>query len=139
VQGVLAQITWYHNLALLDKIKDKQERLWYAQEIVKNGWSRSVLVHQIELKLYKRQMKNEKTHNFKNTLTSAQSELAHQTLKAPYVFDFLTVGKNALGREIETELTSQITKFLLELGSGFSFVGRQVHLEVGKEDYFSII
>lgn len=74
VQAVLAQITWYHNIALLDKVKDKNERLWYAQEIVNNGWSRNVLVHQIELKLYKRQMKNEKTHNFKATLPAVQTE-----------------------------------------------------------------
>jgi len=136
VQEALAQITWYHNIALLDKIKDREERIWYAKEVVKNGWSRNVLVHQIELKLYKRQIKNEKTHNFKATLTPTQSDLAHHTLKDPYIFDFLSISQEAQERDIENELTTHITKFLLELGTGFSFVGRQVHLEVGKQDYY---
>jgi predicted nuclease of restriction endonuclease-like (RecB) superfamily len=117
VQEALAQITWYHNIALLDKLKSSEERIWYAEEVVKNGWSRNVLVHQIELKLYKRQINNEKTHNFKATLTPTQSELAHQTLKDPYIFDFLSIGKEVQERDIENELTTHITKFILELGA----------------------
>jgi predicted nuclease of restriction endonuclease-like (RecB) superfamily len=136
VQQLVAQIPWGHIVRLLDLVKSKEERLWYIEETIKNGWSRKVLIHQIELKLYKRQIKNEKTHNFKTTLTPSQSELAHQTLKDPYIFDFLSIGKEAQERDIENELTTHITKFLLELGAGFSYVGRQVHLEVGKQDYY---
>ena len=136
VQQLAAQIPWFHNCTLLDKVKSEDERLWYLEQTIQNGWSRIVLVHQIELKLYKRQMEKSKTHNFRTTLPAVQSELAHQTLKDPYIFDFLTIGKDAKERDIEKELTKHITRFLLELGSGFSFVGRQVHLKVGKEDYY---
>jgi predicted nuclease of restriction endonuclease-like (RecB) superfamily len=136
VQQLVAQIPWGHIVRLLDLVKAEEERLWYIEETIKNGWSRKVLIHQIEQKLYKRQIKNEKTHNFKATLTPTLSDLAHQTLKDPYIFDFLSVGKEAQERDIENELTTHITKFLLELGAGFSYVGRQVHLEVGKQDYY---
>jgi len=134
VQEVLAQLTWYHNITLIEKISSLSERLWYAQQTIKNGWSRNVLVHQIELNLYQRQGKV--THNFKNTLPAPQSDLARQTLKDPYIFDFLSLGDEAQEREIEKELTKHITKFLLELGAGFSFVGNQYHLEVSGQDYY---
>jgi len=134
VQEVLAQLTWYHNITLTEKISSLPERLWYAQQAIKNGWSRNVLVHQIELDLYPRQGKI--THNFRTTLPSPQSDLARQTLKDPYVFDFLSLGNDAQEREIEKELTKHITKFLLELGAGFSFVGSQYHLEVSEEDFY---
>jgi predicted nuclease of restriction endonuclease-like (RecB) superfamily len=136
VQQGAAQLPWFHNCVLLDKIKDQDERLWYIKQTIKNGWSRKVLIHQVEQKLYKRQIKNEKTHNFKATLTPTQSDLAHQTLKDPYIFDFLSIGKEAQERDIENELTTHITNFLLELGAGFSYVGRQIHLKVGKQDYY---
>lgn len=136
LQQLAAKLPWFHNCILIDKVKTQKERLWYLQQAIANGWSRNVLVHQIELKLYKRQASGKKITNFKNTLPKIQSELAAQTLKDPYIFDFLSVGKEAHEREIENELTKHITKFLLELGAGFSFVGQQVHLEVGKKDYY---
>ena len=134
VQEVLAQLTWYHNITLLEKISSPQERQWYAQQVIKHGWSRNVLVHQIELLLYQRQ--GNLIHNFEVTLPTPQSDLARQTLKDPYIFDFLSLGEEAKEREIEKELTKHITKFLLELGAGFSFVGRQYHLEVSGQDYY---
>jgi predicted nuclease of restriction endonuclease-like (RecB) superfamily len=134
VQEALAQLTWYHNITLMDKIGSPDERVWYARQAIKNGWSRNVLVHQIELGLYNRLGKT--TNNFEVTLPKSQSDLARQTLKDPYIFDFLSVGEDAQERELEKELTKHITKFLLELGAGFSFVGSQYHLEVGNEDYY---
>jgi len=108
------------------------ERQWYAQQAIKNGWSRNILVHQIESNLYQRQGRI--THNFEATLPAPQSDLARQTLKDPYVFDFLSLGEEAQEREIEKELTKHITKFLLELGAGFSFVGSQYLLEISGKD-----
>jgi predicted nuclease of restriction endonuclease-like (RecB) superfamily len=136
VQGPLAQITWYHNIALMDKVKSKEERLWYAKQAIKNGWSRNILVHQIESGLYQRQVLTEKTTNYDRTLPSPQSDLAQQTLKDPYIFDFLSLGKKAKERELENELTRHITKFLLELGAGFAYVGKQYHLYVGGKDFY---
>lgn len=134
VQVVLAQLTWYHNITLIEKIDSASERRWYAQQTVRNGWSRNVLVHQIELNLYQRQGRI--THNFETTLPASQSDLAQQTLKDPYIFDFLSLSNEAQEREIEKELTKHITKFLLELGTGFSFVGRQYSLEISGQDYY---
>ena len=134
VQEVLAQLTWYNNITLIEKVGSFPERLWYAQQAIKNGWSRNVLVHQIELNLYRRQGKV--IHNFRTTLPAPQSDLARQTLKDPYIFDFLSLGDEAQEREIEKELTKHITQFLLELGAGFSFMGSQYALEVSGRDYY---
>lgn len=134
VQEPLAQITWYHNITLLDKINSKETRLWYARQILQNGWSRNVLVHQIELDLFNR--KGKALSNFDNTLPTPQSDLVKQTLKDPYIFDFLTMGEEHYERDIENQLTNHITKFLLELGAGFSYVGKQFHLEVGNDDFY---
>ncbi len=125
---------WGHNLVLLTKIKDKQQRLDYAQLIQMHGWSRNVLVHQIESRLLERQ--GTASSNFATTLPSPQSELAQQTLKDPYIFDFLSIGVAAHERDIENALTQHISQFLLELGAGFAFVGKQVHLEVGEQDFY---
>lgn len=133
VQAPLAQLTWFHNLTLLEKLKDKNERLWYAQAAVENGWSRNVLVIHIEAGLFHRQGKA--LTNFSRTLPAPQSDLAQQLLKDPYNFDFLTLSTDAHERELETGLVAQIQKFLLELGVGFSFVGRQYPLEVAGEEY----
>lgn len=127
VQEVLAQIPWYHHVTLLDKTSSI-EREWYARAAIEHGWSRAVLVHQIESGLYRRQGKS--ITNFPKSLPSPQSELAQQTLKDPYLFDFFSVGQEASERDIENALFEHITRFLLELGSGFAYVGRQVHLEV---------
>ncbi|BCL34366.1 YhcG family protein [Nostoc sp. MS1] len=134
VQAPLAQISWYHNIALIEKLKVIDERLWYAQQTIQHGWSRNVLVHQIESKLYQRQGKA--TTNFNNTLPQPQSELAQQLLKDPYNFDFLNLGKDFLERDLERALINHIRDFLLELGVGFAFVGSQYHLEVGGEDFY---
>jgi len=134
VQQVAGQIPWFHNVVLLDKVKDPAEREWYIRQKIQNGWSRNVLVHQIESGLYKRQGKA--VSNFDKALPAPQSELARQILKDPYVFDFLTIGEEAKERDIEKALLEQIRAFLLELGVGFAFVGSQYHLEVGGEDFY---
>ena len=134
VQAAPAQITWYHNTTLLDKVSSPDERIWYIHKTIENGWSRDVLVHQIESGLYKRQGKA--ITNFNRTLPASQSELAQQLIKDPYIFDFLGIGEEARERELEGALLSQLSKFLLELGIGFAFVGRQYHLEVGGDDYY---
>jgi predicted nuclease of restriction endonuclease-like (RecB) superfamily len=133
VQEALAQITWYHNLALLEKIKRPDERLWYARKTVENGWSRNVLVHWIESGLYGRQGKAQT--NFQRTLPGPQSDLARETLKDPYKFEFLTLAEEAEEKAVEEGLLAHIRKFLIELGAGFAFVGQQVRLEVGGEDF----
>lgn len=133
VQEALAQMPWYHHVTLLDKANDN-EREWYTRAAIEHGWSRAVLVHQIESGLYHRQGKA--ITNFDKQLPAPQSELAQQTLKDPYIFDFLSIGKEAHERDIENALVEHITRFLLELGSGFSYVGKQVHLEVGGEDFY---
>lgn len=133
VQAPLAQITWYHNIALLEKINTPEERLWYARQAIENGWSRNVLVHQIESGLYRRQGKA--LTNFTRTLPVPQSELAQQIVKDPYNFDFLTLSKEAQEREVERGLLDHIRDFLLELGVGFAFVGSQYPLHVGGEEF----
>ncbi|GIX46032.1 MAG: hypothetical protein KatS3mg131_0243 [Candidatus Tectimicrobiota bacterium] len=134
VQEVLAQITWYHNITLLDKVKDPQERLWYIQQTIEHGWSRNVLVHQIESGLYRRQ--GQAITNFERTLPAPQSDLARSLVKDPYVFDFLTLGPQAQERDLERALLEHLRDFLLELGTGFAFVGSQYRLEVGGEEFY---
>ena len=134
VQQAAAQIPWFHHCILLDKVKDHAERLWYIQQTTLHGWSRNVLVHQIESGLYHR--KGKAITNFDKTLPSPQSDLAQETLKDPYMFDFLGLTDDIRERELEKELIARLRDFLLELGSGFAFVGSQVHLEVGGEDFY---
>lgn len=134
IQQLAGQIPWFHNCVLLDKVKEATERQWYIQKTIEHGWSRSILVHQIELRLYHRQGKA--TTNFERTLPKPQSELAEQVLKDPYNFDFLSLGDKAWERELEKALLKHIRDFLLELGVGFAFVGNQYHLEVGGRDFW---
>lgn len=134
VQQLAGQIPWFHNCTLLDKVKNPTERVWYIQQTIEYGWSRNVLVHQIESGLYRCQGKA--TTNFDRTLPKPQSELAQQLLKDPYNFDFLSLGKDALERDLEQALIDHIRDFLLELGVGFAFVGSQYHLEVGGQDFY---
>jgi predicted nuclease of restriction endonuclease-like (RecB) superfamily len=134
VQQAAGQIPWFHNCVLLDKIKDTDQRLWYARATIENGWSRNVLVIQVESKLYERQGKA--TSNFERSLPAPQSDLARQLLKDPYNFEFLAVQQDAEERAIEKGLVDHIQRFLLELGAGFAFVGRQYHLEVDEEDFY---
>ena len=128
VQQVVAQLPWGHNVVLLDKISDSDMRKWYIEKCVENSWSRNVLVHQIESKLYERQAIAEKISNFENKLPAPQSELAVQTMKDPYIFDFIPFKENMIERDIETALVKEITALLLELGTGFAFLGNQYHL-----------
>lgn len=133
VQQAVGQIPWGHHILIITKIKEYQHALFYLNETIKNNWSRNVLALQIETKLHKRQGKS--INNFKLTLPKSQSDLAIQTLKDPYVFDMMNLGKNATEREIEQQLTQQLAKFLLELGQGFAFIGNQYSIKVGKKDY----
>jgi predicted nuclease of restriction endonuclease-like (RecB) superfamily len=134
VQAALAQLTWYHNIALLEKLKTTDERLWYAAKSLEHGWSRNILAIQIEGRAHQRFGKAQ--NNFPATLPPLDSDMAVQIFKDPYLFDFL--GTDAPRREAELEqgLMEHIQKFLLELGQGFAFVGRQVHLELGNEDFY---
>ena len=133
VQEVLAQIPWYHNIALLEKLQDPELRLWYARATLENGWSRNVLVHQIETKLSERQ--GAAPTNFERTLAAPDSDLARQTLKDPYTFDFLALDVDVRERELERGLLENLQHFMLELGQGFAFVGSQYSLEVGGEEF----
>ena len=136
VQTVSAQIPWSHNIAILDKVKDPEVRLWYTQKTIENGWSHNVLIHQIESGLYQRQALTDKVSNFERRLPSPQSELAEQTMKDPYIFDFIPFKEDMVERDIEQALVRDVTKLLLELGTGFAFLGNQYHLNVGGEDFY---
>ncbi len=133
-QRAVAQLPWAHNIILIQKVKDLPTRLWYAQAAFENGWSRDVLSLQIDSHAHKRQGKA--VTNFERTLPSPQSDLAAQLLKDPYIFDFLTLEKPFHERELETGLLRHLQDFLVELGTGFAFVGRQVHMEVGDDDFY---
>ena len=134
VQAVLAQLPWYHQLALLDKLTDPEDRRWYAAKAIEHGWSRNVLVMQIETRLLQRS--GTAVTNFEVSLPKAQSDLARESLKDPYRFDFLGLTEQAQEREVENALVKHVTEFLLELGAGFAFVGRQVLLDVGGDEFF---
>jgi len=133
VQQAAAQLPWFHNCVLLDKVKNASERLWYIRQAIHNGWSRNILVMQIESGLYRRQGKA--LTNFQATLPKPQSDLAEQLIKDPYSFDFLTLTEEAHERDLERGLLAHLRQFLVELGVGFAFVGSQVPLEVGGEDF----
>ena len=136
VQTVSAQIPWSHNIAIIEKVKDPEQRIWYIQKTAENGWSHNVLIHQIESGLYQRQGVVDKVSNFESRLPSLQSELAAQTMKDPYVFDFIPFREEMLERDIEQALVRDVTKLLLELGTGFAFLGNQYHLNVGGDDFY---
>lgn len=135
VQTVAAQIPWSHNLEIL-RVKSKEERLWYIEKTIENGWSKNILAHQIDTKLYMRQVENKKISNFQNRLEESQNELMLETMKDPYVFDFLDLQENIKEKDLETALMNNITKVLLELGKGFAFIGNQYHLEIAGEEFF---
>jgi predicted nuclease of restriction endonuclease-like (RecB) superfamily len=133
-QQPVDQLPWGHNTVLITKVKDLKERLWYIQQTIEHGWSRAVLVHQIESKLYKRQGKA--FTNFEQALPTPQSDLARELIKDPYNLDFLGFSDPISERELEQTILDHLRDFLLELGKGFSFVGSQYHLEVGGQDYY---
>jgi predicted nuclease of restriction endonuclease-like (RecB) superfamily len=134
VQQVVAQLPWGHQVRILDSVKDSKQREWYIRQAVQSGWSRSVLVHQIESKLFDRQ--GHALTNFDRTLPAPQSDLAQQLIKDPYNFDFLTLGPDLLERDLERSLIQHVRDLILELGKGFAFVGSQYHLEIGGQDFF---
>jgi predicted nuclease of restriction endonuclease-like (RecB) superfamily len=134
VQQLAAQIPWFHNCLILDKLKDQAEREWHIRKTLEHGWSRAILDHQIDSDLYRRQGKA--TTNFTSTLALRQSDLAQQILKDLYNFDFLTLADDAHERELQRGLLAHVRQFLLELGSGFAFVGENVHLELGGQDFY---
>ncbi len=136
VQQVVAQISWSHNLVLLDRVKEKEVRMWYIKKCVENKWSRNVLIHQIESNLHGRQNVVEKTTNYGSVLDKPNSKLAIETLKDPYIFDFIAFEETMKERDIEKQLVKKITSFLLELGAGFAFIGNQYHLNVGNDDFY---
>lgn len=134
VQQVVALLPWGHNIRLVETIKDPIERNWYARQAIEHGWSRNVLIHQIESELFHRQGKA--LTNFHRTLPAPQSELAQEIMKDPYYFDFLALGPEMLERDLERGLLENLRSLILELGKGFAFVGSQYHLEVGGQDYY---
>ena len=131
---LVAQIPWGHNLVIISKIKNIEEAAFYVQKTMQNNWSRVVLTHQIESNLYQRQGKA--ISNFQATLPTLQSDLAIETLKDPYLFDFLSLTEKYNEKELETALVDHVTRFLLELGAGFSYLGRQYKLEVSGDEFF---
>ena len=134
VQAPLHQLPWYHHIALLDKLKSREDRLWYAAKAIEHSWSRNILVMQIESRL--RERSGTALSNFHLSLPKPQSDLARESLKDPYRFDFLGLTEEAQEREIEHALVRHVTDFLLELGAGFAYVGRQVLLDVAGEEFF---
>ena len=134
VQRGVAQIPWRSNISLMDKLPDEESRIWYAQKTIENGWSKTILDMQIQSGLMERTGKS--VNNFPAALPTADSDMANQIFKDPYLFDFLGTDMPRREVEIERKLTEHIQNFLLELGQGFAFVGRQVHLEVGGDDFY---
>ncbi len=134
VQRVAAQIPWRTNISLMDKLKDEESRIWYAYKVIENGWSKTILDLQIESRLMERTGRS--VNNFPSALPPADSDMVNQVFKDPYLFDFLGTDMPRREIEIERQLTEHIQSFLLELGQGFAFVGRQVHLEVGGDDFY---
>lgn len=133
VQQVAAQIPWFHNCLLIEKVKEPTARAWYMAQTIENGWSRNVLAMQIDSGLYQRQ--GGAVTNFPKTLPAPQSDLAQQIVKDPYNLDFLTISKDAKERELERGLIEHIRDFLLELGVGFAFMGSQYPLVVDDKEY----
>ncbi|HMG66313.1 MAG TPA: PDDEXK nuclease domain-containing protein [Chitinophagaceae bacterium] len=136
LETILSKVGWAHHVILMDKVNTHSERLWYLLNTLENGISRNILMIQIESGLFKRQVKAEKVSNFSNTLPAMQTDFATYMLKDPYIFDFVQAKGKADERDIERQLTEHVTKFLLELGQGFAFVGKQVHFEIGQTDFY---
>jgi predicted nuclease of restriction endonuclease-like (RecB) superfamily len=133
-QQLATQIPWWHNVIIISKVKRPDEAIYYIRKTIHNNWSRVVLTHHIESGLYRREGKA--ITNFKTTLPKPQSDLARQTLKDPYSFDFLTLREKHDEKELENALLDHVTKFLLELGSGFSYLGRQHRLEIDGDEFY---
>jgi predicted nuclease of restriction endonuclease-like (RecB) superfamily len=133
---IVSKVGWSHHVILIDKTIDHAEKFWYLLNTLEHGISRNILAMQIDSQLFERQIKAGKVSNFQNTLPAPQTDLAIQMLKDPYIFDFVQAKDAADERDVERQLTEQITRFLLELGQGFAFVGRQMHFEIGDKDFY---
>lgn len=132
----LANLSWTHNYTLIEKVKEIDKRKWYAEKSLENGWSQTVLIHQIDSNLYQRQKENLKLSNFNNKMSIIQSEMARDMMKDPYVFDFLILKENYKEKELENAMIEKIKDVLIELGKGFSFVGNQYKISTENNDYF---
>ncbi len=131
---LIASVPWGHHFLLLEKVKDLSIRFWYMQKTIEQGWGRDVLALMIKSEMHKREGKT--ISNFSKRLPVPQSDLVQQTLKDPYIFDFMTLEEPFHERELETSLVRHLEKFLVELGQGFAFVGRQYHIDVGEHDFY---
>ena len=132
---LITGVSWSHHLVMMDKVKEERARLWYIQQAIENRWSSTVLLHQIESDLFHRQNKTRKTTNFHLTLPKEQSDLALQILKDPYKFDFLSFHEKLTEKDLEKDLVNHLTKFLLELGNGFAFIGNQYKVKTPRKTY----
>ena len=132
----LANLPWSHNYTLIEKVKNIDKRMWYANKCLENGWSHSVLVHQIESDLYQRQKENPKLTNFKDKMSVARSELAREMMKDPYIFELSSLKEKAIETDIENAMLERIKNLLLEFGKGFSFVGNQYKISTNNNDYY---
>ena len=133
----VAELPWTHNYILLEKVKDRNERIWYAEECLKNGWSKTVLVHQIELELYERKKLSNKFTNFtQNIELKNNSDLANEIIKDPYIFELEGLKKNYVEKELEEHMITKIRDVLLELGKGFCFIGNQHKISTDNQDYY---
>ncbi len=132
---LVAQLPWTHNIILIEKVKNKIVRKWYIEKCIEEGWSKSILLYQIETNLYKRQVKNIKYNNFDLTLKK-NSDLASKVMKDPYVFDLIELTSDYKEKELENKMLEKLKNVLLEFGNGFSFVGSQYRLTVGNKDYY---
>ena len=134
LRKLVLQTQWAHNVLLIEKVKEIDMRIWYMCQVIENGWSRDMLALQIDSGAHQRRGKS--INNFERTLLPVQSDLAQQSLKDPYIFDFLTIAEPYRERELELALLGHVEKFLLELGQGFAFVGRQFHFDIGEKDFY---
>lgn len=134
LQALLAKIPWWHNILLLEKLDNREERVWYAEQTIINGWSGRALDDSIKSKLFTR--KGKAITNFQDRLPAPHSRLAHDVLKSPYNFGFLSLTNDYIEQELELGLVQNIEKLILELGQGFAFIGRQYHLEIAGDDYY---
>lgn len=132
----LANLPWTHNYTLIEKVKDRKKRLWYAEKCLENGWSQIVLIHQIETDLYQRQKENIKLSNFKEKMSLMQSEMARDMMKDPYIFELSNIKEKAIETDIENAMLERIKNLLLEFGKGFSFVGNQYKISTNNNDYY---
>lgn len=132
----LARITWSHHQVLMSKVSSKEEYVWYLEKILEHGWSVDELASQVKGQLYERQVVANKTSNFENRLPIEQKDIVISTMKDPYMFDFIDYTEDMLETDIENELVRNVTSLLMELGTGFAFMGQQYHLEIGGKDFY---